>query len=78
MLGAALIWAVFITRRSRGNAIYAFPITWGLGWLAFKTLTQNPTSDAIGIAAIIGFGIIALAAYFSRRHPNFSATALQA
>ena len=78
MLGAALIWAVFITQRSKGNAIYAFPIIWSLGWLAFKALTQNPTSDAIGIAATIGFGIIALAAYFSRRHPNFSATALQA
>jgi len=77
MLGAALIWAVFITRRSKGNAIYAFPIIWGLGWLAFKAFTQNPTSDAIGIAALIGFGIIALAAYFSRRQPNFSSTALQ-
>ena len=58
MLGAALIWAVFITRRSGGNVAYTFPIIWGLGWLAFKALTQTPTTGIVSIAAMIGFVIV--------------------
>ena len=61
MLGAAVIWAIFITRRSGGNIIYAFPIIWGLGWLAFKTLTQSADTPSIGYAALIGLlGLIAI------------------
>jgi len=68
MLGAALIWALFITRRSKGNAVFAFPVIWGLGWLAFKALAQNPTSDAIGIAALIGLGIVAGSNFMFRQN----------
>ena len=70
MLGVALIWALVITRRSGGNVAYAFPIIWGLGWLAFKALTQNPTSQPIGIMALIGFGVIASVALFTKRRPQ--------
>ena len=70
MLTAALVWAVCVTRRSKGNAIYAFPIIWGLGWMAFKALTQNPTSDAIGIAALIGFGIVSIAVFVFRKRSS--------
>lgn len=58
MLGIALIWAVFITWRSRGNIAYAFPIVWGLGWLAFKSLLPSQAIPIIGIASLLGIAII--------------------
>jgi hypothetical protein len=69
MLATALIWAVFITRRSGGTRAYACPIIWGLAGLAVKSLTQTPTVNAIGFAAIAGFLIVLGAALlkFERR-----------
>jgi len=67
MLSAALIWAVFITRRSGGNIVYAFPIIWGLAWLAFKALTQVSNST-IGVSALIGFVIVGSAALLTSRN----------
>jgi len=67
MLVAALIWAVTITRRSHGNFIYAFPIIWGLGWLAFKSLTQNSAAELIGISAFIGTVLVASIALITHR-----------
>jgi len=68
MLGAALLWAIFITRRSKGNIVYAFPIIWGLAWLAYKTLMQNPISEIIGVSALLGLGIVTTAALLTQRH----------
>lgn len=68
MLSAALAFAIFISRRSKGNLIYAFPIAWGLGWLAFKGLTQTATPDLIGISALIGSVSVAGLAYLFSRH----------
>lgn len=68
MLGAALIWAVFITRRSQGNVVYAFPIIWGLAWLAFKSFGAGLTPTSIGIAALIGFAIVTAAALMTSNH----------
>lgn len=67
MLGAALILAIFIARRSGGNMVYAFPIIWGLGWLAFKALTQPPVVNSIGLGAIFGCVAISAAVYLSRQ-----------
>ncbi|MDB2439873.1 hypothetical protein N9W89_14260 [Hellea sp.] len=66
MLSIALIWAVFITRRSGGNIAYAFPIVWGLAWLSFKAFTQPPQTEIIGLSALIGVAIVAGAALFKR------------
>lgn len=68
MLAIALIWVVFITRRSGGNIAYAFPVAWGLGWLAFKSLTLAPAINAIGYAAIAGFIIVAGSALLKRQN----------
>lgn len=54
MLATALLWAVFIVRRSRGNGVYVFPIIWGLGWLCFKSWAQSPTYPIIALSALIG------------------------
>jgi len=70
MLSAALIWALFITLRSGGNILYAFPIMWGLGWLAYKALNQTLGLNLIGIGALIGFGAVSSAAYFSKQRPT--------
>ena len=78
MLIAALVWAVYVARRSTGNAIYAFPIIWGLGWLAVKTLTQSPTSEIIGIAALVGFGIVARTALITQRKTQDHSQGLRA
>ncbi len=67
MLGVALLWAIFITKRSGGNIAYTFPIIWGLAWLAFKTLTQSPQFGVIGIAAILGAITVSILALLFRR-----------
>jgi hypothetical protein len=67
MLGAALIWAVFIVRKSSGNPVYVFPIIWGLAWLAFKALAAGQTPEIIGGAALLGLVIIATATVMNAR-----------
>jgi len=54
MLILALLWAASMIRKSGGNRAYAFPIIWGLSFLALKQLVTEPTSPMIGIFAIIG------------------------
>jgi len=66
MLCIALIWAIFVTRRSGANIAYVFPIAWGLAWLSFKALTQTPQTEIIGVFAIIGCVIVAGAALVKR------------
>lgn len=61
ILGVALIWALFNTLRSSGNILYAFPIIWGLAWLAFKIFTQYPISLPIGFEALLGLAIVIFA-----------------
>ena len=67
MLSLALIWAVFVTRRSGGNLVYAVPIAWGLAWLAFEAMNANATPEVIGYAAVIGVVIITGTALMLRR-----------
>ena len=67
MLTLALTWAVFIIRKSAGNLVYAFPIAWGLAWLAFEAINSTATPEIIGFAAVIGFVIIAGASLMFRK-----------
>ena len=61
VLGPALWWAIFVLRHGALNKIYAFPIIWGLGFLAVRHLRQDG-NIYIGAAAIIGIAAIILAA----------------
>lgn len=61
VLGLALWWAIFILRRKALNKIYAFPIVWGLGFLALRHFGENGTLY-LGVAAIVGIIAVILAA----------------
>ena len=63
MLALALAFAVFVIRKSAANLVYAFPIAWGLGWLAYKAITETATPEIIGYGAVLGFVIIAAACF---------------
>jgi len=53
VLGLALWWAVYILRHGARNPIYAFPILWGLGFLALRHIgSDGETSLWIGGSAI--------------------------
>ena len=58
MLAAALIWAVFIIRKSGRNPAYAFPIIWGLSFLVLDRLLDTPQNTVIAGAAAIGIVIL--------------------
>lgn len=58
VLGLALWWAIYVLRHGALNKIYAFPIIWGLGFLALRHFSAGGeiyigTAAAVGIAAII-------------------------
>lgn len=60
VLGLALWWAIYVLRHGALNKIYAFPIVWGLGFLALRHL--NADGDLyIGCAAVIGILAVILA-----------------
>lgn len=61
VLGIALWWAIYILRQRAMNKIYAFPILWGLGFLALRHLGQAGDTY-IGLSALIGVVAIILAA----------------
>lgn len=60
VLGLALWWAIYVLRHGAMNKIYAFPIVWGLGFLALRHLGGG-TETYIGIVAIIGIVAVILA-----------------
>lgn len=62
VLAFALIWALFVLRRKARNLAYAFPIIWGLAFLAVRHIGQEDGTTLIGGAAIFGAAVIALAA----------------
>ncbi len=64
MLVLALLWAAFIIRKSGGNRAYAFPIIWGLAFLALKQLVTEQAAPAIAVIALIGILILVGAAVF--------------
>lgn len=67
MLGLALVWAAFIIRKSGCNRAYAFPIIWGLSFLALKQLVTEPTAPVIGVLALLGaLLLIGITAYHPR------------
>lgn len=61
ILGLALWWGIYILRHGAMNKIYAFPIVWGLGFLAFRHLAQGG-DFLVGLAAILGVFAVGLAA----------------
>jgi len=58
MLAAALIWAVFIIRKSGRNPAYAVPIIWGLSFLMLDRLLDTPQNTVIAGAAALGIIIL--------------------
>jgi len=54
MLVLALLWASVIVRKSGGNRAYAFPIIWGLSFLAIKQLGTTQDYPIIGALALVG------------------------
>ena len=58
VLGLALWFAIYVLRQKAMNKIYAFPILWGLGFLALRHFGQDGNVWIGGAAAI---GIIAVA-----------------
>ena len=61
VLGLALWWAIYILRHGATNKIYAFPIVWGLGFLALRHFSEGG-NIYIGIVVVIGILAITLAA----------------
>lgn len=61
VLGLALWWAIYILRQGALNKVYAFPIIWGLGFLAVRHFAEGGTV-LIGSAAVAGIIAVALAA----------------
>lgn len=60
VLGLALWFAIYVLRQKALNKIYAFPILWGLAFLALRHLGQD--GDIwIGSSAVIGVLAIAMA-----------------
>ncbi len=67
ILALALLWAIFIIRKSSGNLAYAFPIIWGLIFLAVKHLSGEGGVTLIGNAAILGILLLIITAYVARK-----------
>ena len=65
ILAAALGLIILICRRSSGNWIYVVPALWGLAWLAIRHLPNG--TAAIGVAAIVGFILLAASAWALNR-----------
>jgi len=60
VLGLALWWSIYILRHGAMNKIYAFPIIWGLGFLAVRHFGQGG-DIFIGVSAVVGIIFIGLA-----------------
>lgn len=61
VLGLALWFAIYVLHQKAMNKIYAFPIIWGLGFLALRHFGEDG-NILIGGAAVIGVIAVALAA----------------
>jgi len=67
----ATIWACFISWRSGGNWIYAFPILWGLTFALVSIWGMETRYLALIVALIAAVGILALTTYrASNRLPS--------
>jgi len=61
VLSIALGWAVIVLRRGALNRIYAFPIIWGLGFLALRHFSVGG-NVLIGLVSLGGIFAVVLAA----------------
>lgn len=66
VLGIALWWIIYILRQRAMNKIYAFPIIWGLGFLALRHLGDTG-NIWIGGGAVIGVFSVVLASTIKPR-----------
>lgn len=69
-LALALAFASWQIHRLRGNRVYAFPILWGLAFLAYGRLAVDDLSPVIGGLAIAGALVIAISALVAGRRQN--------
>jgi len=60
VLGLALWWGIYILRHGAMNKIYAFPVLWGLSFLALRHVSDKGDVK-LAIAACIGILAIGLA-----------------
>lgn len=67
LLALALVWAIYNIRKTSGNLAYAFPVIWGLAFLAGRHLMVTQEAPTIGWAAIVGIALIFLALVFKRK-----------
>lgn len=61
VLGPALWWVIYVLRHGALNKIYAFPVLWGLGFLALRHLGSSGDLY-IGGTALLGMFAVVLAA----------------
>jgi hypothetical protein len=57
VLGLALWWIIFVLRQGAANMIYAFPVVWGLGFLALRHFGSG---GSIWIFSVALIGIVAV------------------
>ena len=69
VLALGLGWVVTVLQRGAANRIYAFPVIWGLAFLAYKRLGVEVSETAIGWAAILGI-LLVIAFSVWRIHPR--------
>lgn len=67
VLAIGLGWVVCVLQRGAQSRLYAFPIVWGLAFLAAKRLLVEGTEPAIGWVAILGILIVILATLWRPR-----------
>ena len=69
-LALALAWVAWSLHRARGNRVYAFPVVWGLAFLAYARLAVDDLSVPIAVAAIIGIFVVLSSAVFAGRRQD--------
>lgn len=72
MIGLALIWIVWNLQRAEGNPVYAFPVIWGLAFLAWERFVVETNAWPIGAAALAGIAIVGAQLARARRKPASS------
>ena len=66
VLALAAAIGVFLARRLGGRWAVAVAMAWGLGWIAWGRLTDEPGSAVVALAAVVAAAVVLVAA--SRQH----------
>lgn len=62
-----LAWVGWNLFRSGGSLVYAFPVVWGLAFLAYGRFVVGPIVPVIGGAALVALAVVAFMAMRARR-----------